>query len=224
MKILLIEDDVHFAETVRGELQKTYIVDVSFSGKEGEYLAQLNNYSLIILDLVLPDTNGVNICKNIRKSNISVPILILTGVDELMEKVSALDSGADDYLVKPFSFRELKARIRALLRREYKTIISHILSLDNLTLDPATRQVIHLGKQIPLRRKEFDLLEYMMRNAGKVLTREMILNHVWENTYDAFTNTVDVHIKYLRDRIDKPFMTSLIQTVHGVGYKIEKSG
>ena len=150
-----------------------------------------------------------------------MPILMLTGQSETEKKVLALDAGADDYLVKPFRFEELLARIRALLRRNTVTLTSNILSIDNLTLDPAKKTVKRNEDNITLRRKEFSLLEYLMRNNGRVITREMILDHIWESTNDSVTNVVDVHIKYLRDKVDKPYKKKLIKTVHGVGYKIE---
>jgi DNA-binding response OmpR family regulator len=221
MKILIIEDDAELAKTMRDELQQDYIVDVCFTGQEGEYLAEMNEYDLIIADLILPDTNGVNVCQTIRRLGITTPILMLTGINEVGKKVDALDAGADDYLIKPFNFKELKARLRALSRRRHSNLTNNVLQLEDLKLD-STNRVVQRGEAvIELRRKEFDLLEYLLRNRGKVVTREMILNHVWENTYDAFTNTVDVHIKYLRDRVDKPYKKKLIRTVHGLGYKIE---
>jgi len=221
MKILLIEDDKQMAATIKEELKKHYAVDIAYTGEDGEYQAQVNDYDLIILDLILPDINGVTVCKKIRKSEIKTPVLILTGKTEIKDKVRALNSGADDYLIKPFSFSELLARARALLRRNPDTLVPDRLSAGNLTLDVVANTVKCKGKEISLRRKCFKLLEYLMRNKNRVVTRSMILEHVWESSIDPITNTVDVHIKSLRNKIDKPFGTDLIKTVHGLGYKIE---
>ncbi len=221
MKILLIEDDKQMAATIKKVVKKYYAVDIAYTGESGEYQAQVNDYDLIILDLILPDMNGVTVCKKIRENEIKTPILILTGKSEIKNKVRALDSGADDYLIKPFSLDELLARTRALLRRSPDTLLSNELAVGDLILDIAANTVECKGKKISLRRKCFKLLEFLMRNKNRVMTRSMILEHVWESSIDPITNTIDVHIKSLRDKIDKPFRTSLIKTVHGLGYKIE---
>lgn len=221
MKILIIEDDRQTAETIRDVMKDYYAVDVAYTGEDGEYQASVNEYDVIVLDVVLPDIDGVEVCKKIRENEIKTPILMLTGKTETKDKVAALDSGADDYLTKPFKFAELLARIRALMRRAPSTLDSNVLSVGNLNLDIGTNTVKRNDKTIPLRRKEFGLLEYLMRNRGRVLTRSMILEHVWDSDTDPITNTVDVHINYLRDKIDRPFPTQLIKTVHGLGYKIE---
>lgn len=221
MKLLLIEDDKETAATLKEELERDYIVEASFTGEDGEYEAEINDYDLIILDLGLPDKDGLEVCRRVRTNRIQVPILVLTGEDDLNTKVSLLDSGADDYLTKPFRLKELKARIRALLRRQHQTFVSNILPIDDLTLDLNKKNAKRGIKIITLRRKEFYLLEYLMRNAGAVLSRGMILDHVWDSESESFANIVDVHIKYLRDQIDRPFNKKLIKTVHGLGYKIE---
>lgn len=221
MKVLLIEDDKQTAETIRDELKDYYAVDVVFTGEDGEYQASVNEYDVIVLDIVLPDMNGVEVCKKIRESGIKTPVLMLTGKVDTKDKVEALDSGADDYLTKPFKFAELLARIRALMRRIPSTIDATQLCVGKLSLDLPANKVKHKGEVVPLRRKEFGLLEYLMRNVGHTLTRSMILEHVWDSGTDPITNTVDVHINYLRDKVDKPFGTKLIKTVHGLGYKIE---
>lgn len=221
MKILLIEDNKQMAATIKEVLKDHYTVDVAYTGGDGEFQTQVNDYDLIILDLILPDIDGVTVCKKIRESEIKTPILILTGKPQIEDKVKALDSGADDYLVKPFNLGELLARVRALLRRGPDTLTSNKLSVGGLTLDVAANTVKCKGKKIHLRHKCFRLLEYLMRNKGMVVTRSMILEHVWESSIDPVTNTVDVHIKSLRDEIDRPFGVSLIKTVHGLGYKIE---
>lgn len=221
MKILIIEDDRQTAETIRDVMKDYYAVDISYTGEDGEYQASVNEYDVIVLDVVLPDINGVEVCKRIRENEIKTPILMLTGKTEIKDKVTALDSGADDYLTKPFKFAELLARIRALMRRNPGTLSSNTLCVGNLSLDIVKNMVKRNDKTIPLRRKEFGLLEYLMRNRGRVLTRSMILEHVWESDTDPITNTVDVHINYLRGKIDRPFTDQLIKTVHGLGYKIE---
>ncbi|MBI2034885.1 MAG: response regulator transcription factor [Candidatus Levybacteria bacterium] len=221
MKILLIEDDRETAATLKEELKKDYIVEISFTGEEGEYQADINEYDLIMLDLGLPDKDGKEVCRNIRKKNLQLPILILTGEHDIYTKISLFDLGADDYLTKPFIIGELKARIRALLRRRHQVITSNLLSIDDLTVD-LNKKIVQRGvKNISLRRKEYYLLEYLIRNTGRVVSRSMILDHVWESDSEALTNVVDVHIKYLRDKIDRPFGKQLIKTVHGLGYKFE---
>lgn len=222
MKILIIEDDKQTAETIRDEIKDYYAVDVAYTGADGGYQASINDYDLILLDLILPDIGGIKICKKVRQAGIKTPILILTGQTEIKDKVSALDAGADDYLTKPFNFTELLARIRALMRRNPDTIPSNLLTIGDLNLDTAKNIVKHKQEIIFLRRKEFGLLEYLMRNQGQVLTRSMILEHVWESDTNPITNSVDVHINSLRKKIDKPFGTSLIKTVHCLGYKIGK--
>lgn len=221
MKILIIEDDRQTAATIREVLKDRYAVDVAYTGEDGAEQAQVNDYDLIILDLILPDMDGVAVCKEIREGEIKTPILILTGKLQTEDKVKALDSGADDYLTKPLSSDELLARVRALLRRDPAALTSDKLSAGGLTLDVAANTVKYKGKKIHLRRRCFQLLEYLMRNKGRVVTRSMILEHVWESSVDLLTNTIDVHINALRDEIDRPFGVSLIRTVHGLGYKIE---
>lgn len=221
MKLLLIEDDKDMAESISTQLSDDYVVELAFSGEMAEYQLEVSPYDLIILDLNLPDTEGLELCQKIRKNNIATPILVLTGNDNPHKKVSLLDAGSDDYLTKPFNIEELKARIRTLLRRAAPTQLTNIISIADLTIDLNRRYVTRGNTSINLRRKEFFLLEYLARNAGQVITREMILDHVWENDDDPITNIIDVHIKYLRDRIDKPFPQKLIKTVHGMGYKLE---
>lgn len=222
MKILIIEDEKDVAESIKIILEQHFIVDVAHTGADGEYLAQINDYDLILLDYILPDTDGLLICSLLRKNKIETPILFLTCRDEVGDKVETLNSGADDYLTKPFSPSELIARIRALMRRSTGNHTNSIL-IGGLSLDSITRTVVRDHKSIRLRRKEFDLLEYLMKNSNRVLTRGMILEHVWEQGTDELSNTVDVHIKYLRDKVDKPFQKKLIKTVHGIGYKIQET-
>lgn len=222
MKLLIIEDNLAVLSALRQSLNPFYIIDTATSGEEGAHIAIPDAYDVILLDLGLPDIGGDRVCELIRKSSVMTPILVLTGSTKVKDKVLLLDSGADDYLTKPFSLEELKARLRVLVRRPTQGKTS-ILKLGDLSLDPATRRVSRGSSSIKLRRKEFDLLEYLMYNSGKVLTRSMILDHVWEMNEGLWTNAVDVHIKYLRDKIDRPFGTKMIETVHGIGYRIEVS-
>lgn len=221
MKVLLIEDDNELAQILKEELEVAYIVDVFLSGEEGEYAAFITEYDLIIIDYNLPGISGLEVCRKIREGGKNTPILMLTGEHELAKKVEALNTGADDYLTKPFNMEELFARIRALLRRPHQTLQSNIIAIADLEIDLNNQTVSRKGKHIALRKKEFHLLEYLARNEGRVITREMILDHVWNTVEEPVTNTIDVHIKYLRDHIDKAFDKKLIKTVHGVGYKLE---
>jgi len=221
MRILLIEDEKETAAAIKKGLSNHFIVEVAATGEKGEYCAQVNTYDLLIIDWLLPDINGITICEYLRKAEIKTPILMLTANHEIEKKVMALDAGADDYLTKPFHLDELLARIQALLRRQTTENSSNLLTVDDLTLDLSRRVVTREGKIILLRRKELYLLEYLMRNYSRVVTRDMILDHIWDSTTDSLTNIVDVHIKYLRDKIDKPFKKKFIKTIHGLGYKME---
>ena len=221
MKLLIIEDDSSMAQTLKEGLQKEYVVELAYTGKEGAYLTEVNEYDLIIVDFVLPDISGIPLLALLRQAQPNTLILFLTGQSDIEKKVLSLDNGADDYVLKPCSMAELKARVRALLRRYPKRISSNIVSLGDLIVDLTNKKVTRGDTEITLRRKEFDLLEYFVRNSGKVLTRSMILDHVWDSSYDAFTNIVDVHINYLRARLDKPFPKKLIKTIHGLGYKLD---
>lgn len=223
MRILIIEDEEKLVLTLKKGLEKEgYAVDYLMDGEAGQRRIELNHkdYDLIILDLMLPKRNGFEVCKNIREQNIIIPILILTARDAIDDKVSALDEGADDYLVKPFSFSELLARIRALLRRP-ENILPIELMVKDLALNSSTRKVYRKDQEIPLTLKEFGLLEYLMRHPNQVLTREQILDHLWDFAFDSFSNVVDVHIKNLRKKIDGNFNDNLLETIRGVGYRIK---
>ncbi len=221
MKILIIEDEKDMAEALKERLQTHYTIELANLGKKGIYKAQRDYSDLIILDLNLPDIGGKEVCKEIRRNAINTPILVLTGQADINNKVCLFDMGADDYLVKPFEYAELLARIRALLRRRASDITAKTLAVDDLTMNLTDRIVSRSGKEIALRRKEFDILEFMLINRGRLVTRSMLLSHVWDSDNEPFDNTVDVHIKYLRDRIDRPFSSKLIKTVHGLGYRID---
>jgi DNA-binding response OmpR family regulator len=220
MRILLIEDNRQLNNSLRLSLvDDGYAVDVAFDGVEGEELAEITPYDIIILDIMLPKKNGLDVCRSLRNQRVNIPILMLTARDALEDRVAGLDSGADDYLVKPFALEELRARMRALLRRESSNR-SGTLEVDNLTLDPATHFVQRDGTQVELTSKEYALLEYMMRNPNRLITREMAESHVWSYDYDGASNVVDVYIRRLRRKIDDPYNRKLIETVRGAGYRL----
>ncbi len=219
MRVLLVEDEEDIAAFIVKALRsESYSIDVTPSGKKGSFLGKVNDYDIIILDIMLPDCEGFDVCREIRKKKKKVPILMLTVKSEIKDKVKAFDLGADDYLVKPFALEELLVRMRALLRRP-QVPQEEIYRINGIILDTKQKIVTKNGKKLDLRTKEYSLLEYMMRNRGIVLTRSMMLEHVWDMNIDPFTNTVDVHIRSLRRKLDDQ-EGRLIQTVHGVGYKI----
>lgn len=218
MRILVVEDEPKVASFIRRALEEeSYAVDVCDDGTKGLDWAQTVNYDLMILDLMLPGLPGLQLLKQLRALGVKTPVLILTARSEVDQRVKGLDAGADDYLTKPFAIEELLARARALLRRASGTPTG-ILQVDDLTLNPVTREVTRGDQRIDLTSKEYALLEYLMRNAGRVLTRPMITEHVWDLDFDTFTNVIDVYISYLRNKIDRGRDRSLIQTVRGSGY------
>jgi DNA-binding response OmpR family regulator len=220
MRILVVEDEHRIATALKKGLeQESYAVDLAFDGKTGLDLAIGEEFDLIILDRLLPEMDGIEICKEVRKNNIHTPILLLTAKGQTIDKVEGLDAGADDYLVKPFAFEELLARIRALQRRPRQTQ-GQILSLEDLSLDIKMFEVKRKERIINLSSKEFALLEYMMRHAKKTLSKEQIITHVWNYDSDVLPNTVEVYIGYLRNKIDKPFRKKLINTIRGFGYRL----
>ncbi len=222
MKILIIEDEHKIANSIKKGLeQELYAVDVAYNGNDGYDLAVSEDYDLIILDLLLPGIDGIAICKKLRNEEIHTPILLLTAKGQINDKVEGLNAGADDYLVKPFAFEELLARIKALTRRPRKNLGS-VLSVSDLTLNTLTYEVKRGNIQIKLSSREFSLLEYLMRHPNQILTKDQIINHVWNYEADILPNTVEVYIGYLRNKIDKPFKNSplLLKTVRGFGYKI----
>lgn len=221
MRILVIEDNKPIALAIKHELKSFYSVDVVHTGGEGLTYAQATSYDTILLDLNLPDIDGETICRTLRKNKIKVPIIVISGKDQVQDKINLLDIGADDYLTKPFNIQELRARINAAIRQKSNPGQGSILTVDDLELDPSLRTVRRAGKLIRLRRKEFDLLELMIRYPGQTMTRKMILEHIWDMNENLWANVVDVHIKHLRDKIDRPFGSNLIKTVHGLGYKLE---
>lgn len=222
MKVLLVEDDTTLAETVRDHLSDYYQMDVAHTGTRGVQQGISPRYDAIILDIMLPGLNGVDVCKYIRAKNVKTPILVLTARDSVDQKVAALDAGADDYLTKPFHFTELLARLRAITRRPHDTLTQNVITIGPLSIDIAGRTAAREGQALKLRRKEFALLEYLARHAGKVITRKKLREHVWNTKNDTSSNTLDVHINHVRAKVDHPFETNLIKTVPGVGYKLER--
>ncbi|MFA5009781.1 MAG: response regulator transcription factor [Patescibacteria group bacterium] len=222
MRILIVEDEHKIANSIKKGLeQESYAADVAYDGDEGLAGALAEDYDVIILDRMLPGSvDGMAICRELRQAKKHTPILMLTAKDQIRDRVEGLNAGADDYLVKPFSFEELLARIRTLLRRPKETI-GTILQVDDLTLNPATYEVKRANQSIKLSQKEFALLEYLMRNANQVLSKDNIISHVWDFEADILPNTVEVYIGYLRNKIDRPFKSAkLIHTLRGFGYKL----
>ena len=222
MRILVIEDEKKVASFIKKGLEEEhYAVDTAHDGETGLYLSENNEYDLIVLDLMIPKIDGLEVLRRTRTNKNNVPILVLTAKDSVEDIVRGLDSGCDDYLTKPFEFVEFLARIRALLRRE-KTEKEPVLKIRDLTLSLVTHKVTRQGKEIELTSKEYALLEYFMRNPNKILTRTMISEHVWDYDFDSLTNVVDVYVNYLRKKIDKGFEHKLIHTIRGVGYLMRK--
>ena len=218
MRILIVEDEKKVAGFIKKGLEEeTYAVDIASDGEEGLHLGEQNPYDLIILDLMLPKINGLDILSRLRAKKIETPILLLTAKDSVEDKVEGLNQGADDYLTKPFAFSELLARIRVLLRRG-KAETKTTLKIADLTLDLVSHKVNRGNEEIELTGKEYSLLEYFMRNQEKVLTRTMIAEHVWDYNFDTFTNVIDVYVNHLRKKIDKNFPAKLLHTLRGVGY------
>ena len=221
MRILVVEDEKKIADFVkRGLREEGYAVDVAYDGKEGYLLASANDYDIIILDLMLPQMDGVTVCKKLREAKVKSPIIMLTAKDTVQDKVIGLDSGADDYVTKPFSFEELLARMRVVLRKEEARGATKLQAAD-LVLDLVAHKVARGGNEIELTTKEYALLEYLMRNAGTIVTRTMISEHVWDIDFDTFTNVIDVYINYLRNKIDHGYKKKLIHTVRGRGYLLK---
>lgn len=223
MKVLVVEDEHRIAHYIKKGLeQNTIIVDAVYDGEAGFDMASSEKYDVIVLDIMLPKMDGVMVCKNLRKDGVQTPILLLTAKGLTDDKVTGLDAGADDYLVKPFAFSELLARLKALSRRPER-MLSSVLTVDDLTVNTTNYEVRRGKKRISLSKKEFALLEFLVRHKGKVLNRDQILEQVWSYESDVLPNTVQVYMGYLRNKIDKPFPKSrqLIHTVRGFGYKLE---
>ena len=222
MKILVVEDEKKVANFIkRGLEEENFSVELAVNGEEGIALAENNHYDLILLDIMLPKKDGLTVVKELRDKEIMVPVLCLTAKDSTEDIVAGLDSGSDDYLTKPFAFAELLARVKALVRRGAKDRGAEIFFAD-LRLDPVTHKVWRSDKEIDLTAKEYGLLEYFMRNPNQVLTRNMIAEHVWDYTFDSFTNIIDVYVNYLRKKVDKDHSKKLIHTIRGVGYVLKE--
>jgi two-component system OmpR family response regulator len=219
MRVLVVEDEVKMAGLLRRALEEEgYAVDVAANGADGVWLGTENDYDAVLLDVMLPDLDGFEVSRKLREAGRWSPVLMLTARDAVADRVAGLDAGADDYLTKPFSIAELLARVRALIRRGAVERPA-VLHSGDLTLDPTTRSVRRGGKEIDLTSKEFALLEYMMRHAGEVLSRSRLIEHVWDFAYEGDSNVVDVYVRYLRKKIDRPFRRDSIETVRGAGYR-----
>lgn len=226
MRILIIEDEKRLADSIKkGLQQESYAVDVSYDGSDGYGMAVIQDYDLIILDLMLPGIDGMEICRKLRtEENIQSSILMLTARGQIRDRVEGLNCGADDYLTKPFAFEELLARIKALSRRP-RDSLGTVLSIDDLTLDTISYEVRRAGRPVMLSKTEYALLEFLLKNMGRVLSKNQIIENVWDYDADVLPNTVEVYIRYLRNKIEKPFRDKkpLIETIRGFGYRIGMS-
>lgn len=224
MRILVVEDELKMAALLRrGLAEEGHAVDVARTGDDGVWMAQAAEYDAIVLDLMLPGLDGVSVCRRWRENGVWAPVLMLTARDAVEDRVAGLDAGADDYLRKPFSFAELLARLRALARRGTPER-PLVLEVGDLRLDPASRQVWRADTEIGLSAKEFALLETFMRRSGDVLSRLQLIEHAWDYAYETRSNVVDVYVRYLREKIDRPFGRCSLETVRGVGYRLRKDG
>ncbi|WP_461072923.1 response regulator transcription factor [Spirosoma horti] len=223
MRILIIEDEVKTVQSIKQGLEEhQWDVDVAYDGTMGFQLATRSPYALIITDIILPGMNGLELCQKLREANISTPILMLTALGTTEDKVVGLDAGADDYLIKPFEFRELMARVRALTRRNNSVGQSaNLLKIADLELNPDTKQVVRAGKEITLTAKEFQLLEYFLRHQGRVISKVELAERLWDLTFDTGTNVIEVYINFLRKKIDKDFDPKLLHTQIGMGYVVK---
>ncbi|GCE08509.1 response regulator transcription factor [Dictyobacter aurantiacus] len=220
MRILVVEDNHRLNSSLQMNLtHEGYSVDTAYDGQEGQDLAELTPYDLIILDILLPEKNGLEVCRDLRRRRIHTPILLLTARDSVNDRVQGLDYGADDYLVKPFAMRELLARLRALLRRNHP-YTSGRLEFGGLIVDPVTHIVERDRRTIDLTPKEFALLEYFMYHPDQVVTREMIEQHIWNYDFECSSNVIDVYVRRLRRKIDDPFEVKLLTTIRGIGYRL----
>ena len=222
MRVLIVEDELRMASLIRrGLTNEGLAADVAVRGADALWMADAHDYDAVLLDVMLPDVDGFEVCRRLRAAGVWAPVLMLTARDSVEDRVAGLDSGADDYLVKPFSFAELLARLRALARRGDGERPA-VLVVDDLRLDPAARRVWRGDTEIPLSPKEFALLETFMRRPGQVLTRLQLLDHAWDFAYENRSNVVDVYVRYLREKIDRPFGRASLETVRGAGYRLRR--
>ncbi len=224
MKILIIEDEKKLGTALKKGLEKEgYVVDLAFDGEEAKYIIENNfeGYDLVILDIMLPKIDGISLCKDLRAKNFQAPILMLTAKDKVEDKILGLESGADDYLVKPFSYEELLARIRALLRRP-KNLMPTVLKVKDISLDTVSKRVFRGDIEILLTNKEFAILEYLMRNVNRIISKEQIISHVWGYESDTLSNVVEAHIKNLRKKLERKRDENIIETIRGMGYRIKE--
>jgi two-component system OmpR family response regulator len=220
LRVLVVEDTERMADLLRRGLQEEgYAVDVVGCGQDAVWMASENPYDAIVLDVVLPDLDGFDVCRRIREAGRWAPVLMLTARDAVPDRVEGLDAGADDYLTKPFAFAELLARLRAVMRRGHRER-PPLLAVQDLTLDPATKEVRRGDHPIALTAKEFSLLEYFMRHPGEALTRTRLIEHVWDFAFEGDSNVVEVYVRYLREKIDRPFGRRSLETVRGIGYRL----
>jgi two-component system OmpR family response regulator len=221
VRVLVVEDEVKMARAIRRGLeQEGYAVDTAPDGDEALYLAGENDYDAVVLDVLLPGLDGFGVCRRLRAAGRWAPVVMLTARDTVQDRIGGLDCGADDYMVKPFAFGELLARLRALIRRG-ATERPVVLQAGDLVLDPAAHTVTRAGQRVQLSAREFTLLEFLLRHAGEVVTRTAILEHVWDYNYSGLSNVVDVYVSYLRRKLEQPFGRAVIRTVRGVGYALE---
>ena len=223
MRILVVEDDMVIANLLQRALrEESYAVDLAHDGIEGEWLATENPYDLVILDVMLPRKDGISALQSMRAAGVKSPVLMLTARDEVKDKITGLDGGADDYMTKPFSLDELLARCRSLMRRRTADYAGAVIEVGHLKIDPARKEVSRAGQVIELTSKEYALIEYLGRNAGKVVSRSELSEHVWEMDFEPSSNVVDVYVGYLRSKIDKGFDNPMLKTVRGHGYMLEQ--
>jgi DNA-binding response OmpR family regulator len=222
-RLLLIEDNVSISAAMSDALRNEYTLEVAREGKAGLYKSDNEDYEAVLLDLSLPDVPGLAVCQQLRERGVTCPILIVSGEANVLSKINLLDAGANDYITKPFSLGELKARLRALLRTSKISGQSpaQIIEIGSLVLNPSNFTVYREGKLLSLRRKEFSILHCLMANAGTVVSRDMLIRFAWQGADIPWANTIDVHIKYLRDKLDRPFDEPVLKTVHGVGYRLD---
>lgn len=224
MRVLAVEDHERMADLIRRGLEEDgYAVDLAATGEDGRWMAAENDYDAILLDVMLPVSDGFEVCRALRGAGCWAPILMLTAKDAVDDRVRGLDAGADDYLTKPFSIEELRARLRALLRRGGRPRPA-VLQVNDLSLDPAAHTVERAGARIDLTAKEFALLEFFLRHAGEVLSRTQLIDHVWDFAFEGDSNIVDVYVRYLREKVDRPFGVETIETVRGAGYRLRDGG